>query len=63
VLQAQSDSGISGTLFQRIKSQIMNTALSRLYQPQVGREIDSVFVQKKKQNDFLSKWEIKRSAA
>ena len=38
VLQAQSDSGISGTLFQRIKSQIMNTALSRLYQPQAGRE-------------------------
>ena len=38
VLQARSDSGISGTLFQRIKSQIMNIALSCLYQPQAGRE-------------------------
>jgi hypothetical protein len=39
VLQAQSDSEINGTLFQRIKSQIMKTALSWLYQPQAGREI------------------------
>jgi hypothetical protein len=46
VLQAQSDSGISGTLVQRIKSQIINTALSCLYQPQAGREIDCVFAQK-----------------
>jgi hypothetical protein len=42
----------------------MLTALSWLYQPQAGRERDCAFVKKnEKQNDYLGKWEIKRSAA
>ena len=52
----RSDGEISGTLIQRIKSQIINTALSRLYQPQAGREVDCAFVQnKEKKNDYQGK--------
>jgi hypothetical protein len=44
VLQAQSDSEISGTLFQRIKSQICLQPYHAYSILKVGREIDCVFV-------------------